>query len=59
MPNLKCGDLVVSLLHGTVVCVGLHKRPKALGVVFCMCCASSPWQDWDLIVLGTVHRHTE
>ena len=59
MPNLKCRDSVVSLLHGTMVCVGLHKRPKALGIGFWMCCAASPGQDWGLVVLGTVHKHTE
>lgn len=23
-----------------------------------MCCAVSPGQDWDLVVLGTIDRHT-
>lgn len=58
-PNLKCRHSAVSLLHGTMICVGLQKRPKALGIVFCMHCAASPGQDQDLIVLGAAHKCTE
>lgn len=42
-----------------MVCVGLQKKNKALEIVNCMCTTVSHGQDWDLVVLGTIHRHAE
>lgn len=38
---------------------GFIEKTQSSRIVFCMCCAVSPGQDWDLVVLDTVHKHTE